>query len=76
VQPQACIYAVSMPYAASWANFQVVRQAMSDCAWVVTTTNKRALDALVGPTETFEIWGKPFDIEQVVASVRRALQST
>jgi DNA-binding NtrC family response regulator len=74
VRPQACIYSVSLPYETSWANFQAVRQAMPGCAWVVTTTNKRALDELVGPTETLEIWGKPFDIDQVVASVRRALE--
>ena len=73
-QPQACIYSVSLPYAASWANFQAVRDAMPGCAWVVTTTNKRALDAIVGPTESLDIWGKPFDLDQVVASVRRALQ--
>jgi DNA-binding NtrC family response regulator len=73
LRPQACIYAVSLPHEQSWANFQAVRQALPGCGWVVTTTNKRALDAMVGPTETFEIWGKPFDIDQVVASVRRAL---
>ena len=73
VRPHACIYSVSLPYEASWTNFQQVRQALPGCAWVVTTTNKRALDTLVGPTDTIEIWGKPFDIDDVVASVRRAL---
>ena len=74
VRPHACIYSVSLPYPESWANFQRVREAVPGCAWVVTTTNKRALDALVGPTDTIEIWGKPFDLDDVVASVRRALQ--
>ena len=74
VQPHACIYAVSLPYETSWTNFQAVRAAVPGCAWVVTTTNKRALEAFVGPTDTIEIWGKPFDIEDVTASVRRALQ--
>ena len=73
VRPQACIYNVSVPYAASWTEFAQVRQALPGCGWVVTTTNKRALDELVGPTESIEVWGKPFDLDQVVASVRRAL---
>jgi DNA-binding NtrC family response regulator len=73
VRPQACIYNVSLPYAASWAEFAQIRQAVPGCAWVVTTTNKRALDELVGPTERLDIWSKPFDLDQIAASVRRAL---
>ena len=74
VRPQACIYSVSLPYAESWANFQQVREAVPGCAWVVTTTNKRALDEIIGPTAAIEIWGKPFDIDDVVSSVRRVLE--
>jgi len=75
-QPQVCLYAVSLPYAESWAIFQQVRAALPACAWVVMTTNKHALDALVGPTETLEIWGTPFDLDAVVGSVRRVLAGT
>ena len=39
---------------------------------VLTTKNKRALDSLVGPTEVIEIVGKPFDLGEVFAAVRRA----
>ena len=74
VQPHACIYAVSVPYQESWAVFQQVQRAVPGCGWVVTTTNKRALDELVGPTNTIEILGKPYDIEQVVQAVRRVLE--
>lgn len=72
-RPQACVYAVSVPYRESWVVFQQVQQAVPDCAWVLTTTNKRALDDLVGPSNAIEILGKPYDIEQLVASVRTAL---
>ncbi len=74
VRPQACVYNVSLPYEQSWAEFQDVRAAIPGCAWVVTTTNKRALDEIIGPTAAIEIWGKPFDIDDVAASVRRALE--
>ena len=73
VQPQACIYSVSIPYEDSWANFQQVREALPLCAWVVTTTNKRALDELVGPTNTIEIIGKPYDIDRLIDAVRLVL---
>ena len=37
---------------------------------VVTTTNKRALDTLLGETtDAIEIIGKPYDFEQVVKAV-------
>ncbi len=74
VRPHACIYSVSVPYDADWAIFQQVQRAVPSCAWVVTTTNKRALEAIVGPTNTLEILGKPYDLEQVVQAVRHALE--
>ena len=72
-RPQACVYAISVPYRESWAVFQQVQQAVPDCAWVLTTTDKRALDDLVGPSNVLEILGKPYDIEQLVASIRSVL---
>ena len=73
LSPQAVVYAVSLPYQKSWAEFEQVRAALPDFHWVVTTTNKRALDELVGPTNTIEIIGKPFDIDLVFDAVRRGL---
>ena len=73
VRPQAVIFNVSLPYEASWQEFLQVRAALPDCPFVVTTTNKRALDELVGPTNSIEIIGKPFDLDHIVAVVRRTL---
>ncbi len=72
-QPQACVFAVSLPYRESWEEFQQLQQAVPDCTYVLTTTNKRALDEIVGPTCAIEIIGKPYDIAQVTGAVRRAL---
>ena len=73
LSPQAIVFAVSLPYQESWAEFEQVRAAVPGPHWVVTTTNKRALDELVGPTNTIEIIGKPFDIDIVVDAARRGL---
>ena len=71
--PQACVFNVSVPYEQSWAEFVQVQAAVPSCAYVVTTTNKRALDELVGPTDSIEVIGKPFDLDHIVQAVRRAV---
>jgi hypothetical protein len=39
---------------------------------VVTTTNKKVLESMVGPTRAFEVHGKPYDIDLIVSAVERA----
>jgi hypothetical protein len=66
---------VSLPYEANWNNFIEFRRHVNDrnVAVVLTTTNKRALTELIGSTNAIEILGKPYDLEQLAAAVRRAL---
>ncbi len=73
--PQVVVYDVSLPYQANWQFFQWVKRLGEEQGrrFVVTTTNKRALDELVGRTPAFELVGKPFDIDQIVGAVRRAM---
>jgi DNA-binding response OmpR family regulator len=74
--PPVVVYDIAMPYAENWAFFERVRDSEQGRArrFVLTTTNKRALDELVGETSAIEIIGKPFDIEEVTGAVRRALR--
>lgn len=73
LRPHVVVYAVSFPYEESWADFGEVCGRLPDHRWVVTTTNTHALGALVGPANTIEIIGKPFELETMVAAVQRAL---
>ena len=72
--PTVVLWDIALPYEDNWRYVQAVRarDIMADCPLVLTTTNKRALDSLVGPTEVIEIVGKPFDLGEVFAAVRRA----
>jgi DNA-binding response OmpR family regulator len=72
---QVIVYDIAPPYAENWAFLQRLRSAepLSRCAFVLTTTNKRGLDEIAGPTNSIEILGKPYDLDEVAAAVDRAL---
>lgn len=73
-EPAVVIWDIALPYDVNWRYLQDVQASgvMADCPLVLTTTNKRDLEALVGPTPTREIIGKPYDIDELLAAVQRA----
>jgi len=75
-QPDCIIYDVAPPYDANWTFLRLMMSsnAMRGRAFVVTTTNKRALDELIGPNEVIELVGKPFDLDQIRDAVARAME--
>ena len=74
--PAVIVWDIAIPYEENWSFFNQVRAEPENRnrRFVLTTTNKRALEDLVGPTPAFEIVGKPFDLDQFVNAVRRALE--
>jgi DNA-binding response OmpR family regulator len=75
--PDVVLWDVAIPYEENWALFQTVQASAAGqtCRFVLTTTNKAALESLVGETPAREIIGKPFDLEEIVQSVQRAIAS-
>ncbi len=73
--PQVLVYDVSLPYDKNWTFLRLLLDSehMRGRKVVVTTTNKKRLDEMVGDTGALEIVGKPYDIDQVVKAVKSAL---
>ena len=74
-RPVAVIYDIAIPYEENWHFFRGIEEseAGQQTRFVLTCINKRALEGLVGPTPTLELVGKPYDLDQISAAVRRAL---
>ena len=74
-QPRVIVYDVGPPYEENWTFLQLVRntQVTRGIPFVLTTTNKRALDDLVGQTPTTELLGKQDDLGTIVQAVQSAL---
>ena len=68
------LYDIAIPYDENWRALQERRAApaLATTPFVVTTTNQRALEGVVGPTDAVEIIGKPYGPHRIVEAVRRA----
>jgi len=73
--PAVIVYDISPPYDANWRFLRLVRSSepLKGRQFVITTTNKPALERLVGDSEALEIIGKPYDLGRVIEAVRTAL---
>jgi CheY-like chemotaxis protein len=71
--PRVFVWDIALPYEENWRFVHMLmgHAMMAGRRFVLTTTNKRALESLVGPTEVIEIVGKPYDMEQILTAVER-----
>jgi len=75
--PQVVVFDISPPYEENWAFFQTLRdtKAMDGRGLVITTTNKKRLDEMLGAdSAAFEIVGKPYDLNQIRNAIDAALK--
>jgi DNA-binding response OmpR family regulator len=75
-KPVALVYDLPRPYEANWNVLRMLREtdSLKDLVWVITTTNKEALERAVPRTNALEIVvGKPYSIDDVINAVRKGL---
>jgi len=71
-QPALVVYDLPRPYETHWNVLRLLKdmRSLQDVVWVLTTTDKRALEAAVGASGVVEIiFGEPYGVEDVVTAV-------
>ena len=74
--PKVIIFDIAPPYDRTWLLFRHLRaiDAAKGRTFVLTTTNKERLQEIAHPDhEVHEIVGKPYDMELIVNTVKKAI---
>ena len=76
-EPDVVVYDVSPPFERTAAFCCDLQEADEHRAWVITSTNPvQTSKDLRGRREWYELIGKPYDLDHVVAAVHRAVRKT
>ena len=72
--PDVVLYDIAIPYDENYKLFKDLSPILDkyQIPYVVTTTNKKALDQIVGETPAYELIGKPYDLEVIVSALKNA----
>jgi DNA-binding response OmpR family regulator len=73
--PRVVIYDICVPFEENWQFFcrLAATSAASGRYFILTSPNVAALEGLIGPRAGHEIIPKPFDLEDMIQAVHRAL---
>lgn len=74
-KPELVVYDLPRPYERHWNFLKLLREteSLKKATWVLTTTDKKALEAAVGASGVVEIvFGEPYGVPDVVEAVRKA----
>ena len=74
--PRVIVYDLPRPFERHWNFLRLLKQtdALKKRTWILTTTDKKALDAALGASGVIEIiFGEPYSIGEVVEAVHHAL---
>ena len=78
-KPELIIYDLPRPYESHWNFLRLLKEtdSLRAATWVLTTTDKKALEAAVGASGVVEIiFGEPYGITDVVAAVSKRFPAT
>lgn len=73
-KPDVILYDIAPPYKENYLLFIRLseRKHAKGIPFVLTTTNKEALETIVGSTPTHELIGKPYDLQEIIDAIERS----
>src|SRR6266850_6437595 len=77
-RPELVVYDLPRPYESHWNFLRLLKEtdSLKAATWVLTTTDKKALEAAVGASGVVQIiFGEPYGVADVVEAVRKALST-
>ena len=77
-KPVALVYDIPRPYEANCNVLRLLREtdSLQHLVWVITTTNKEALERAAPKTNAIEIvLGNPYTVDEVIDAVRQGLRT-
>jgi DNA-binding NarL/FixJ family response regulator len=78
-KPELIIYDLPRPYESHWNFLRLLKEtdSLKAATWVLTTTDKKALEAAVGASGVVEIiFGEPYGVTDVVAAVGKTFAAS
>ncbi len=78
-KPELIVYDLPRPYESHWNFLRLLKEtdSLKAATWVLTTTDKKALEAAVGASGVVEIiFGEPYGVMDVVDTVRKTFAAT
>ena len=73
-KPKLIVYDLPRPYERHWNFLRLLKEtdSLKRATWVLTTTDKKALEAAVGASGVVEIiFGEPYGVEEIVTAVHK-----
>jgi CheY-like chemotaxis protein len=73
-KPELIVYDLPRPHERHWNFLRLLKdtESLKRITWVLTTTDKEALEAAVGASGVVEIiFGEPYGIDEVITAVRK-----
>jgi DNA-binding NtrC family response regulator len=75
--PDVVVYDIPLPYHAHWKALHqhiLPSSGLAPQHWIITTTDPKTIDALIGPTNICTIIAKPFNLAAIVEAVTQCAE--